>query len=113
MPSVMGCRIQMKISILPRSAPGKWSTWLAGGFFLFFALLRGLVVSGQHGGETFFSNMALAVPGLLAGACGIAAFFTGAVGIIFRHEHAVLTFLATLIGLCVLLFCLGEILSPH
>lgn len=103
----------MKVSILPRTMLGKWSIGLIGGLFLFFALLRVLVAFGQRGGETFFSNLALAIPGLLAGTCGIAAFFTGIIGIIFRKERAVLVFLAVIIGLFVLVFCLGEVLSPH
>ena len=103
----------MKISLVPKSAPGKWSIGLIGGLVLFFVLLRLLVISGQRGGETFFSNPALAISGLLAGACGIAAFFTGIFSIIFRRERSVLIFPAVIIGLFVLSFCLGEVLSPH
>jgi hypothetical protein len=103
----------MKFPVLPKTALGKWSAGLVGGLVLFFVLLRILVVTGQRGGATFFSNLTLAVPGLLAGACGIAAFFTGLIGIIKSKERSALVFLAVLIGLFVLLFCLGEFLSPH
>jgi hypothetical protein len=103
----------MKITIVPETTPGKWSLGLIGGLVLFFALLFILAASGQRGGETFSSNLALAVPGLLAAICGIAAFFTGVIGILFARERAVLVFLAAFIGLDVLLFCLGEVLSPH
>jgi hypothetical protein len=103
----------MKITIVPKTTPGKWSTGLICGFFLFLALLIILAASGQRGGETFSSNLALAVPGLLAAICGIAAFFSGVIAIIKSKERAVLVFLAAFIGLDVLLFCLGEFISPH
>jgi hypothetical protein len=103
----------MKITIVPKTALGKWSVGLIGGLFLFLALLVILAASGQRGGETFSSNLALAVPGLLAATCGIAAFFTGIIAVIKSKERAVLVFLAAFIGLDVLLFCLGEVLSPH
>jgi hypothetical protein len=103
----------MKLTILPKTHPGKWSIGLIGGLVLFFALLWLLAASGQRGGDTFSSNLALAVPGLLAAICGIAAFFTGIIAIIKSKERSALVFLAVIIGLFVLFFCLGEILSPH
>lgn len=103
----------MKFAMLPKSTSGKWSIGLIGGLVLFFALLALLAASGQRGGKTFSDNLALAVPGLLAAISGIAAFFTGIVSIIFHRERSVAAYLATIIGLFVLLFCLGEILSPH
>jgi hypothetical protein len=103
----------MKFTILPKTTPGKWSIGLIGGLVLFFALMWLLVASGQRGGETFFSNLALTVPALLAAISGIAAFFTGIISIIKSKERSVLVFLAVIIGLFVLIFCLGEFLSPH
>lgn len=103
----------MKITIVPKTAPGKWSIGLIGGLILFLALLIILAASGQRGGETFSSNWALAIPGLLAAICGIAAFFTGIIAIIKSKDHSVIVFLAAFIGLDVLLFCLGEVISPH
>jgi hypothetical protein len=103
----------IKLTVLPRTAPGKWSAGLLAGLVLFLALLLILVAAGQRGGDTFFSNLALAIPGLLAGTCGIAAFITGTIAIIKSQERAILVFLATIVGLFVLVFCLGEFLSPH
>lgn len=103
----------MRISIVPRTTLGKWSVGLIGGLIFFFALLWVLVAAGQRGGETFFSNPALTVPALLAAISGIAAFFTGVIGIIKSKERSILVFLAAVIGLFVLVFCLGEFLSPH
>ena len=103
----------MNITVMPKTTPGKWSIRLTGGLFLFFALLLILVAAGQRGGDTFFSNPALAASALLAAICGIAAFFTGAIAIVFRRERAALVFPAAIIGLFVLVFCLGEVLSPR
>jgi hypothetical protein len=103
----------MKFTVLPRTLLGKWSTGLIGGLILFFALMVLLVASGQRGGDTFFSNLALSIPGLLAGLCGIGAFFTGAIAVILSRERSGLVFLTVIIGLFVLIFCLGEFLVPH
>ena len=92
---------------------GKWSVGLIVVFFVLFALLQTLVMSGQKGGETFSDNLLLTIPGFSMAISGILAFFTGIFGIIKRKERSVLVFVATAIGLFVLLFVLGEILSPH
>jgi len=98
---------------MPRTRPGWWSLGLIIGLALALVLARLLAAWGQAGGETFFSNPLLAVPMILAGACGVSAFFTGLISIIIRRERAVLVFVTTIIGLFVLAFWLGEIISPH
>lgn len=98
---------------MPRTKAGKWSVGLIAAFFLFLISFQLLVASGQRGGATFFSNLVLAVPVLLAGACAVSAFFTGLIGIIRSKERSMLVFLVTAIGLFVLLFVLGEFLFPH
>jgi hypothetical protein len=103
----------MIISIAPKTSPGKWSLYLIGGFFLCLAFLILMAASGQRGGETFSDNLMLAIPGLLAALCGIAAFCTAIIAIFKSKERSVLVFLAALIGLGILLFCLGEFLFPH
>jgi hypothetical protein len=103
----------MRISILSKIPWGKWSVGLAVAFILFFALFQILVASGQRGGETFFSNLLLTVPVLLGGTCGVAAFVAGLISIIKSKERSVLVFVATVIGLIVLMFILGEVLVPH
>lgn len=98
---------------LPKTLLGKWSVGLIIIFFLLFATLQLLVASGQRGGAKIFSNLVLAIPGLLMGVSGVLAFLTGIIGIIKSKERSILVFLATAIGLFVLTFWLGEILSPH
>ena len=82
-------------------------------FFLFFSLFQLLVALGQRGGETFFSNLALTIPGLLAASCAVTGFVVGMVGVIKSRERSILVYFAILIGLFVLIFVLGEIIFPH
>ncbi|NQT31443.1 MAG: hypothetical protein HQ588_03835 [Deltaproteobacteria bacterium] len=103
----------MRISLKPKSTMGKWSTGLIIAFLLFFAVFLILVASGQRGGDTFFSNLSLTIPMLLAGVSGVSALVTGIIGIVKSRERSVLVFMATAIGLFVLVFSLGEILFPH
>jgi predicted Abi (CAAX) family protease len=103
----------VRINVLPKTSWGKWSAGLIVAFILFLALFLILVASGQRGGETFFSNLLLTVPMLLAGTCGVAAFVTGLIGIIKSKERSILVYLAIFIGFDILVFCLGEVLVPH
>lgn len=98
---------------MPRTRLGKWSVALIVIFFLLFATFQLLVASGQRGGDTFLSNLLLAVPMLVAGICGVFAFFTGVTSIIKSQERSVFVFLATAMGLFILIFLFGEILAPH
>ncbi|MFC1964762.1 hypothetical protein ACFLWG_02000 [Chloroflexota bacterium] len=103
----------MKLHFIPKTHLGKWSIWFIIAFIVLFMSFQLLVASGQRGGATFFSNLALSVPMLIAGISGISAFFTGIIGIIKSKERSVLVFLATIIGFLILFFVLGEILVPH
>ncbi len=98
---------------MPKTSLGKWSVGLILIFFLLFATFQLLVASGQRGGATFFSNLVLTIPILLAGISGVLAFFTGIAGIVKSAERSVLVFLAAAMGLFIVVFWLGEILSPH
>jgi hypothetical protein len=98
---------------MPRTGPGKWSIWLITAFAVLFAIFWLVVAAGQRGGEGFFDNLLLTVPILLAGIAGIASLFTGLVGIIRYRERSILVYPAMVIGLCVLLFVVGEIAFPH
>jgi hypothetical protein len=103
----------MKVHFIPKTTLGKWSAGLIIAFIAFIVAFYFLIVSGQRGGETFFSNLALAVPMLIAGISGASAFFTGLTGIITSRERSIVVYLATLTGLLVLIFGLAEIIFPH
>ena len=101
------------MSLTPKTTLERWSIGLIASLFLFYVLFQFLVVSGQRGGDKFFSNYALTIPILLAGISGVSAFFTGIIGIIKGKERSVLVFMATALGFFVLVFWLGEVLFPH
>jgi hypothetical protein len=103
----------MRFIVLPKSYLGKWSIGFIAAFIVFFLIFQLLVASGQRGGETFFSNLALTIPILLAGIFGVLAFFTGVIGVIRNRERSILVFLAILIGFFILLFSIGEVAYPH
>lgn len=92
---------------------GKWSVRLMCLFFIFLAKFFILIALGQRGGETFFSNLLLAIPGLLAAVSGVGAFFVGMVSIVNNKERSFLVFVSTGIGFLILLWCILEILFPH
>ncbi len=100
----------MKLHFIPKTHLGQWSIWLITVFIVLFIII---VASGQRGGATFFSNLALSIPMVIAGITGLLAFFTGIIGIIKSKERSVLVFSSTIIGLFFLVWVSAEILFPH
>ena len=103
----------MKKFIVPKTALGKWSVGLAVSFIILFGLVSVLGATGQQGGPTFFSNLYLAIPGLIAAVSGFAAFLTGIISIIFLKERAILVFVSSAIGLALIAFILGDLFSSE
>ena len=103
----------MKIKIFPSSKYGKWAIYFILAFAIFLAVFFLLVESGERGGATFFSNLKLTIPFLLAAISGIAAFFNGLFAVFKEKDHSILVYISIIIGLFVLLFLLGEFTSPH
>jgi len=103
----------MRLKFMPKTLLGKWSVGFILAFFLSFTILQLLIFSGQRGGAEFFTNLILAIPGLLAAIFAIFSFFTGIIGILIKKDHSIFVILATIIGFFILIFCLCEILFPH
>ena len=103
----------MKNIFIPHTTLGRWSVGFIAAFLFFTVLLTIIAASGARGGDTLFSNMALALPMLLAAFCGVASFFTGLLSIIVSKERAIFVVIAAVLGLDVLVFGLGEILFAH
>ncbi len=103
----------MKNTFLPTTSLGKWSVLSVIGFALSIAALYLMIFLGERGGEGFFTNLWLAIPGLLAAVFGILSFLVGVIAVFWKRERSILVFVATIIGLLVLLFVSGEILFPH
>ena len=103
----------MRVHFKPTTDLGKWSAWLIVAFVVLLGVFYILVVSGQHGGDTFFRNPILTIPMLLAAMSGIAAFITGLISVVKRKERSISVYLAITFGLFVILFALGEVIFPH
>ncbi len=101
------------LHLLPVTRAGWWSAGLLAAFAAFLIVLFSLVAAGERGGDEFFSNLWLALPGLGAGLSAVLAGVTAAVAIVRRGERSVLVFLVLIVGLIVALFLLGEITIPH
>lgn len=107
----------MKSSLLPTTTLGKWSIGLVIAAFLLFAIFLIEVAAGMRGGDTLdfsdLSQLAPAIPILLAGLSVVSAMVTGIISIVKSKERSVLVFLAAAMGLFALFFILGEFLFPH
>ena len=103
----------MRANYKPNTVLGTWSVRLIVAFLLFFILFFVFATSGQKGGDTFFSNLSLAIPILIAAVLAVSAFFTGIISIFRNRERAIFVFLSTAMGFFVLLFGLAEIMFPH
>ena len=97
---------------MPSTIFGKWAGWLLGLFVALLGLFFGLVAAGQRGGETFFSNPALAIPMLGAAISAIAGGVLGVYAIKHRDRSGIVV-VAILVGLFVLLWTAAEIAFPH
>ena len=100
---------------MPKTRFGKWSVLLIVVFFVLFILVQITAAVGRNQGafdSDSFNAYQILIPITIipAGICGIAAFLTS---IVKSKERSVSVILATAIGLLVLIFVLGEILSPH
>jgi hypothetical protein len=96
----------------PQSRMGRLSVMLASavaGFGLIFLMFA----AGMSGGDSFFDNLWLAVPVVLAGASGFGAAVTGLYALIARHERSMYVFVATLVGVFVIFMFIEEVLIGH
>jgi len=103
----------MRVHFKPKTRLGKRSAWLLVTLAVLMGVFRINILLGQRGGDTFFSNPSLAIPILLAGISGIAAFITGLMSIIREKERSISVYLAVAVGLIVLIVALAQIISPH
>ena len=90
----------MKIEFFPKIKLGKWSV----GLFIALLVLLGYFfllvnVFGQRGGATFFSNLSLTIPMLLAWLCGLLALILGLLSIFAQRSYSILVMLVVLFSL--------------
>ncbi|MBN2459619.1 hypothetical protein JXB28_05015 [Candidatus Woesearchaeota archaeon] len=109
----------MKINLMPKSILGRLSAVLIVLMPVFFYMGMSFVsfYSSVTAGRTILQDImarpGLALPMLAGFISGIAAFFTGIIGIIRKKDRSILIFLSTTIGFLALLWCLAEVLFPH
>lgn len=94
--------------LLAESVAGRWALGLFAAAVASFAFMTLGVATGQRGGEHFSDNWLLAAPALLAGIGAVASGGVGAYAIVRHHEHSLLVYLTTAMGLVVVAFVLGE-----
>jgi hypothetical protein len=104
----------------PHTRLGRWSIGLIIAMpFLFLIgitsmnLFYSSVPAGNSILEDLAGRPALALPMLAGMTAGIMAFVTGLVAIVREQERALFVYLSTAIGALLLLFLLGEFISPH
>jgi hypothetical protein len=103
----------VKLYLKPRTLSGLSSLWLLASFVVLFALSSLLVAFGQRGGPTFFSNLLLTVPSLLAILAGLGTFFTGLFSLVKSRERSLAVFFATLVGMFVFFFIFTEVFGEN
>jgi len=110
----------MRFSFIPKTKPGKWSVGLAAAMPVLFFIgmsFTTLLYESVPAGSTILKDItvrpALALTMLSGMVSGISAFVTGLIAIIRQKERAILVYGTTLIGALLIIFLLGEFISPH
>jgi len=110
----------MRFSFIPKTKLGKWSVGLAAAMPVLFFIgmsFTTLLYESVPAGGTILKDIAvrpvLALTMLSGMVSGISAFVTGLIAIIRQKERAILVYGATLIGALLIVFLLGEFISPH
>lgn len=105
---------------MSKTTLGKWSLGLIAAMPVLFLigslstnLLYQSVPAGNTIGEDIAARPVLALTMFAGIVSGISAFITGLIAIIRQKERAPLVYVATIIGILLLLFLTGEVLFPH
>ena len=98
---------------MPTTRPGRIAARLLLLAAVCLAAFFSLIAAGERGGDTFFSNPALAVPILAAAALAIAAGAGAGFAIVRRRERSPVAIGAAVIGALVLAYTIAEIAAPH
>ncbi len=108
------------LKLVPKTKLGKWSVGLCVIMPVLFAvggLLANTLYESVLSGETILADIsarpALALTMLAGMFAGISAFISGLLAIIRQKDNAILVYISTLLGALLLLFLVGEIVSPH
>ena len=97
----------MKISFLPKSRLGTWTTGL--GIYSLFLFIFGYIFAELL--KVITSDILITIAAASSVIASIIAFFTGIIAVIKNKERSVLVFLAILLGFVVLAFVFGDMLG--
>lgn len=110
----------MKVNLIPKTKLGKWSLGLIAAMptllFIGTSFTNSLYKSVPAGStilEDIVVRPALALTMLVGMVAGISAFIAGLIAMIRQKERALLVYVATSIGMLLILFLIGEVLFPH
>jgi len=107
------------IKILPKTILGKWSVVLIIAMPILFYIgmsfvgFYNFIPGGKTISQDIVNRSGVALPMLAGFVCGIAAFFTGIMGIIIKKDYSIFVFLSSATGFFILLWCFAEVLFPH
>jgi len=115
-----GVMIKRNWTVFPSTRMGKWSVWLIVVMPILFILgtsFTSSIYQSVPSGSTLVADIiarpALALSMLAGIAAGILACITGLVAVTRQKENALLVYVSSIIGALLILFLVGEILSPH
>ena len=110
----------MKVNLIPKTKLGKWSlgliTVMPALFFIGTSFTNSLYKSVPAGStilEDIVERPALALTMLVGMVAGISAFIVGLTAITRQKERALRVYVATSIGMLLILFLISEVLFPH
>jgi len=110
----------MKAYLIPKTKLGRWSLGFIiamPALFFFGSSFTNSLYKSVPAGSTILKDIierpALALTMLLGMVTGISAFIVGLIAIIRQKERALLVYVATSIGMLLILFLTGEVLFPH
>ncbi|MGI9616478.1 MAG: hypothetical protein ACR2QO_26415 [Acidimicrobiales bacterium] len=99
--------------LLPTTTAGRWSILAIAAFAILVVIFVVAVAAGQRGGQEFFDNLWLALPGLGAFVAAVAAFIVGVLAIAASGERGITVMAATVVGFLVTAFGVLEVVFPH
>lgn len=98
-------------TLAPATPEGRLSLWLLGAFAALFLVFWVMVLleAGPDSPETFFENLYVAIPLLLAGGCAILGGLAAAYALFVRNERSLPVVGVLVIGVFVALFTAAEV----
>lgn len=95
-------------TLLPATAGGRAAAWLLAGAVACFVAMNIAAMAGQTGGDTFFDNLWLSIPAIIAAVGVLAAAACAVYALTLQRERSAIVMAAFVIGVVALVFLIGE-----